>query len=173
MDEGEVPSRWKEAHIVPIHKKGSKAIMANFRPVALTSVICKVFEKIICAAILSFLTRNGLISPQQHGFVRGRSSLTNILLCLERWTSILDSGNSIDVAYFDYSKAFDKVSHRLLFVKLKAYGIDGRLLVWLKAYLWDQRVVVGNAKSSWLEVVSGTTQGTVLGRKNAVRIDPL
>ena len=69
------------------------------------------------------------------------------------------------MAYFDYSKVIDKVSHRLLMIKLKAYGIDGKLLTWLEAYLHDrkQRVVVGNAKSSWLEVVSGTTQGTVLG----------
>ena len=165
MDDGEVPSQWKEAHVIPIHKKGNKAIMANFRPVALTSVICKVFEKIICSAILSYLTRNGLITPQQHGFVKGRSCQTNILLCLERWTESLDSGRSVDIAYFDYSKAFDKVSHRLLLLKLKAHGIDGRLLAWLEAYLHDrkQRVVVGNAKSSWLEVVSGTTQGTVLG----------
>ena len=165
LDEGEVPNGWKEAHIVPIHKKGNKAIMGNFRPVALTSVISKVFEKIIVAAIISFLTVNNLITPQQHGFIRGRSCQTNILLCLEKWTESLDNNKSVDVAYFDYSKAFDKVSHRLLLIKLKSYGIDGRLFAWLKAYLRDrkQRVVVGNAKSMWLEVVSGTTQGTVLG----------
>ena len=164
MDTGEVPTQWKEANIIPIHKKG-KAIMANFRTVALTSVICKVFEKIICAAMLQFLTLNNLVSPQQHGFVKGRSCQTNILLCLERWTESLDNNKSVDVAYFDYAKAFDKVSHKLLLIKLKAYGIEGRLLKWLEAYLKDrkQRVVVGNAKSSWLEVVSGTTQGTVLG----------
>ena len=76
---------------------------------------------------------------------------------------MLDDGKSVDVAYFDYSKAFDKVSHRLLMTKLKAYGIDGKLLVWLEAWLTcrRQRVVVGEAKSTWLEVVSGTTQGTV------------
>lgn len=112
MDEGEVPRKWKEANIIPIHKV-NKAIMANFRPVALTSVMCKIFEKLICAAILSFLTRNGPISMQQHGFVIGRSCQTNMLMCLERWTESLDSGKSVDVAYFDYSKAFDKVSHRL------------------------------------------------------------
>ena len=108
---------------------------------------------------------NGLLSEQQHGFVRGRSCQTNILLCLERWTEILDGGNAVDVAYFDYAKAFDKVSHRLLLIKLQAYGIDGKLLQWLKAYLENrqQRVAVGNALSDWLEVVSGTTQGTVLG----------
>ena len=150
MDDGEVPSKWKEANIVPIHKKGNKAIMANFRPVALTSVICKYLKKIICAAILSFLTRNGLITPQQHGFVRGRSCQTNILLCLEKWTESLDSGKSVDIAYFDYSKAFDKVSHRLLLLKLESYGIRGKLLKWLEMYLKDrkQRVAVSNAKSS-------------------------
>ena len=165
LDEGVVPTQWKEANIVPIHKGGSKAVMGNFRPVALTSTVCKVLEKIICTAMMSFLTRNNLISPQQHGFVRGRSCQTNILLCLEKWTQMLDDGKNVDVAYFDYSKAFDKVSHRLLKTKLKAYGIDGKLYTWIEAWLTDrkQRVVVGGAKSSWLEVVSGTTQGTVLG----------
>ena len=165
LDKGEVPQLWKEANIIPIHKSGSRAVMANFRPVALTSVLCKVLERILCSAIMSFLMTNGLLSEQQHGFVRGRSCQTNILLCLERWTDILDGGNGVDVAYFDYAKAFDKVSHRLLLVKLQAYGIDGKLLNWLKAYLENrqQRVAVGNALSEWLEVVSGTTQGTVLG----------
>ena len=165
MDVGEVPESWKEANIVPIHKTGSKAKMSNFRPVALTSVVSKVCEKILCMTIMAFLTMNNLISQQQHGFVSGRSCQTNILLCLERWTEMLDNGSSVDVAYFDYAKAFDKVSHRLLLVKLKGYGIDGKLLAWLSDYLDKrrQRVVVGNAKSPWLEVVSGTTQGTVLG----------
>ena len=165
LDKGEVPQLWKEANIIPIHKSGSRAVMANFRPVALTSVLCKVLERILCSAIMSFLMTNGLLSEQQHGFVRGRSCQTNILLCLERWTDILDGGNGVDVAYFDYAKAFDKVSHRLLLVKLQAYGIDGKLLNWLKAYLENrqQRVAVGNALSEWLDVVSGTTQGTVLG----------
>ena len=165
MDGGEVPTLWKEAHIVPIHKSGSKAKMSNFRPVALTSVVSKVCEKILCMTMLAFLTQNFLISPQQHGFVKGRSCQTNILVCLERWTEMVDNGNSVDVAYFDYAKAFDKVSHRLLLLKLSRYGIDGKLLAWLSNYLHNrkQRVVVGNAKSPWLEVLSGTTQGTVLG----------
>ena len=165
MEESEVPEQWKKANIVPIHKKGSRSVMANFRPVALTSIICKVLEKVICVAIMSFLVNNNLISGQQHGFVKGRSCQTNILLCLERWTEMVDQNMGVDVAYFDYAKAFDKVSHRLLILKLKAYGIDGKLLLWLEDYLRNrhQRVIVGNAASSWLEVLSGTTQGTVLG----------
>ena len=111
LDTAEVPAQWKEANVVPIHKNGSKAIMANYRPVALTPIMCKVFEKILCAIIMAFLILHNLISEQQHGFVRGRSCQTNILLCLEKWTEIVDNGNSVDVAYFDYAKAFDKVSH--------------------------------------------------------------
>ena len=114
---------------------------------------------------MSFLVNNKLISDQQHGFVKGRSCQTNILLCLERWTEMLDENKGVDVAYFDYAKAFDKVSHKLLMLKLKGYSIDGKLLQWLEVYLRDrhQRVVVDNASSPWLEVISGTTQGTVLG----------
>ena len=107
LDEGEVPRQWKDAEIVPIHKGGSKAVMANFRPVALTSIVCKIMEKIVCSVMLAFLTNNNLITKQQHGFVRGRSCQTNILLCLEKWTELVDNGKSVDVAYFDYAKAFD------------------------------------------------------------------
>ena len=139
LDEASVPMQWKEANIVPIHKSGSKAVMGNFRPVALTLIICKVFERILCSAIMSFLMTNELITEQQHGFVRGRSCQTNVLLCMERWTDIVDGGNSVDVAYFDYAKAFDKVSHRLLLYKLRGYGIDGKLLDWLKDWLECRR----------------------------------
>ena len=78
---------------------------------------------------------------------------------------MVDNGNNVDVAYFDYAKAFDMVLHRLLILKLSRYGIDGKLLSWLSNYLDQrkQRVLVGNAKSPWLNVVTGTTQGTVLG----------
>ena len=82
LDEACVPMQWKEANIVPIHKSGSKAVMGNFRPVALTPIICKVFERILCLAIMSSLMTNNLITKQQHGFVWGRSCQTNILLCL-------------------------------------------------------------------------------------------
>ena len=101
IDDGEVPRQWKDAHIIPIHKGGSKAVMSNFRPVALKSTICKVLEKIVCAVILSFLTMHNLITPQQHGFVKGRSCQTNIMLCLEKWTRMVDDGGSV-VPNFKY-----------------------------------------------------------------------
>ena len=84
FEAGEVPGRWKEANIVPIPKSGSKSKMSNFRPVALTSMISKVCEKIVCSVIMAFLGRNNLTSQQQHRFVSGRSCQTNILLCLEK-----------------------------------------------------------------------------------------
>jgi len=164
INTGDVPQNWKMAEIPPIHKGGSKALMNNYRPVALTSNICKALERLICVIMMAFLTTNNLLSNQQHGFVRGRSCQTNLLLCLEEWTKVVDDGDSIDVAYFDYAKAFDKVPHRLLLTKLEAYGIEGKLLQWIKSYLSGrkQRVIVGNSTSSWMNVISGTIQGSVL-----------
>ena len=75
---------------------------------------------------------NNLLSEAQHGFRKGRSCLTNILETLEVWTKILDEGNCIDVAYLDFRKAFDLVSHELLIYKMSKYGIDGRILEWVK-----------------------------------------
>lgn len=165
LETADVPRLWKWTEVSPIHKGGLKSLMKNLRPVGLTSNICKVLEKILVKNILAFLSRYDLLCPQQHGFVKGKSCQTNILICYERWTKMIDSGNSVDIAYFDYASAFDKVCHRLMIHKLNAYGIRGLLLEWFQAWLIGrmQRVVVGNSKSEWLEVMSGTTQGTVLG----------
>ena len=78
---------------------------------------------------------------------------------------MVDDGNGVDIIFFDFAKAFNKVSHVLLLQKLEAYRITGKLLHWIKAWLAGRRqhMMVGNAKSAWLEVKSGTTQGTLLG----------
>jgi len=86
------------------------------------------------------------------------------MVATEYWTKIL-RGDSIDIIYFDFKKAFDSVPHRRLLTKLKAYGIDGLVLKWIKAFLVGrkQRVLMNNSYSSWLDVISGIPQGSVLG----------
>ena len=165
MENGQLPLDWKRAIITPIFKKGTRSNAANYRPVSLTSQVCKVMERILKVHIVEHLETHNVISEQQHGFTKGRSCQTNLLESLEDWTDILDEGKGLDIIYLDYKKAFDTVPHRRLFHKLSAYGLKGNILRWLEDFLRarQQQVRVGNGHSSWASVTSGVPQGSVLG----------
>ena len=106
-----VPKDWLRASITAIHKKGAKDIMSNYRPVSLTSVLCKIFESIIRESVIEHMVRNGLIAEEQHGFVPNRNCMTNLLTAVEDWSSMIDKGMAFDLIYTDFSKAFDSVPH--------------------------------------------------------------
>ena len=162
---GVVPEDWRMANVTPIFKKGSKFKPENYRPVSLTSIVCKVMESILKDQIVNHLSINDLIKPTQHGFMNKRSCLTNLLEYLEIITRFIDEGENVDVIYLDFSKAFDKVSHSRLNLILQAHGISGNILNWINSWLSGrkQRVRHGNIFSQWLEVLSGVPQGSVLG----------
>ena len=163
--EGAVPPDWRRANVTPIFKKGSKSTPGNYRPVSLTSVACKVMESVMRDAITAHLDRNKLIRHSQHGFIRGRSCTTNLLEFLEKATKAVDEGKSLDVIFLDFAKAFDKVPKERLLKKVHAHGIRGRVWTWISAWLTDrtQRVVLNGEFSTWIEVLSGVPQGSVLG----------
>ena len=165
LREGKLPSQWKSAYIKPIYKKGAKHMASNYRPVSLTSVCCKMLERIIREDIMKHLDKNELLSRDQHGFRSGRSCCTQLLELMEIWTNMLDKGVGWDCIYLDFAKAFDKVPHARLSKKLKALGIKGDLCLWLEDFLNDrqQTVVIKNCKSEPKEVISGIPQGSVLG----------
>ena len=117
LKEGQLPSDWKVANTVLIHKKSDKSVPSNYRPVSLTSVNSKLFEGIIHDSMMDHLYENKLITEYQHGFVPKKSCMTQLLQAMEDWAEVLDSGNSIDVLYLDFKKAVDSVPHERLLRK--------------------------------------------------------
>ena len=165
FEESAVPSDWKDANVCPLFKTGSKGKTSNYRPVSLTCQLSKTFESIIRDELVAYLEKNNLIRDSQHGFRHGRSCLSNLLSFLDCVTAIIDSGSSMDAIYLDFAKAFDKVPHRRLLLKLGDHGIRGKLLAWIADWLRNrrQRVCINGALSDWSNVVSGVPQGSVLG----------
>ena len=165
LSNGICPSDWRSANVTPIHKKGDRTEPGNYRPVSLTSQVCKVLESMVRKHILEHLAANNILSDKQHGFREGRSCLTNLLEIMETWTEILDEDDGIDVAYLDFRKAFDLVSHKHLLYKMSKYGITDQTLNWVTAFLNDrtQRVVIRGTASEPCNVTSGVPQGSVLG----------
>ena len=90
LNTGKLPLEWKKANVSPIHKKGPRTTPNNYRPVSLTSVTCKVMEKLVRKAVMTHLEENEIISKDQHGFISGRSCTTHLLETLNTWTEILD-----------------------------------------------------------------------------------
>lgn len=163
---GRLPEDWKKAVVVPIYKgKGNSSSCTNYRPISLTSHCCKIMERILKTWMLCHLTSHNQISNNQHGFLPGRSTVTNLISCLEDWTSALDDGDLVDVFYVDISKAFDTVPHNGLLQKMAACNLPVLITTWIKDFLSHrtQRVKIGNSLSDEALVTSGVPQGSVLG----------
>ena len=160
-----VPEMWKTGLISPVYKGGDRSIPSNYRPVTLLPLLSKVMESIVADELMEFLESNSIISAYQHGFRKGQSCLTNLLLARDDWTRAVDDKYGVDVIYLDFSKAFDSVHHELLLRKLYYYGIRDPLLAWLRSYLSDRKLIVrvNGHLSSPLAVNCGVPQGSVLG----------
>ena len=147
---GTVPLDWKKAKINPVFKKGEKGCAENYRPISLTSISCKLLEHIVDSSIRDHLDKFKILNSAQHGFRQRRSCETQLITTIRDFSDCLNDKGQIDAILLDFSKAFDKVDHKILLSKLHMYGIQHSLLAWLNSFLLgrEQTVVVDGAESS-------------------------
>ncbi len=165
LRENKWPSTWKEARVVPVHKKSLRSEPSNYRPISLLSVVGKVLERLVAGVICQHLSENNLLSDRQFGFRPGRSTSDLLLLLTKDWQNALDEGLDTLVVALDIAGAFDRVWHAGLLEKLRAKGIQGNLLLLLDDYLRGRtlHVVVNGQSSGPSPVQASVPQGSVLG----------
>ena len=155
VDEGYIPTDLLLLLVCPIHKGGLRSVPKNYRPVALTSHIIKVFERVMRKSLVKHLEENRLMAEGQHGFRSLRSTLTQLLGHFDAILTALESGASgYDAIYLDFSKAFDKVDHGVLLHKLRQLGVCRKVSIWLGKLLSNRYQIVAcdGVKSSKAQV---------------------
>ncbi|CAB3995716.1 Hypothetical predicted protein [Paramuricea clavata] len=163
LSSGQLPSEWKLSNVCPIPKESPLHEVSNYRPISLLSLVSKVFERCIYNRLIDHISSK--LNELQYGFQRGKFTTSQLLHVLHNIHKMLEKRCQVDTIYLDFAKAFDKVSHDLLLVKLHNFGIKGNLLRWFKNYLSGrfQRVTVHGVTSQPLPVLSGVPQGSILG----------
>ena len=163
MCTGSFPSLWKLSHIIPIFKSGRKNKIVNYRGISLQSALPKVFDALVCDRL--YVVSKRIICHNQHGFMRKRSTVTNLLAFTDFVTSIFSINGQVDTIYTDFSKAFDKVSHSILLLKLSRLGFPDFFVCWLSSFLSGrtQSVKFRNSSSVSFNVTSGVPQGSHIG----------
>ena len=123
-------------------------------------------ESLVNDPILQHMLHNNLLTIAQHGFLPMRNCVSQLLETMELWCNYIEEGKCVDVLYTDFSKAFVSVPHTRLISKIETYGISGKLLDWINAFIGNrkQRVKVKDCLSQWANVTSGVPRGSVLGR---------
>ena len=161
IDQGKIPDDWKEALVTSLFEKGDKSTPSNYRPVSLTSICSKVLEHIIHGHIMKHLDKHQILTDYQHGFRASRFCESQLLITINDIERSMNAGEQMDAILLDFRKAFDKVPHQRLLLKLRHYGIRGNLLDWIEDFLSErtQRVLVEGQHSSSAKVTSEVPQG--------------
>ena len=154
---GEIPMDWSLAFITATFKKGNKSDPVNYRPVSLTSIICKLMETMVREDVMKHMKSYKLFSQKQFGFLSGRSTVLQLIKVIDNWMCTLDEGGAVDVIYCDFMKAFDKMPHGRLLEKIRSYNVGEKCLMWMEAFLRNQKqcvIVMSTSRSGRkLEVV--------------------
>ncbi len=162
---GHFPNSWKEANVCPIFKAGDPSLTSNYRPISLLNTISKVLEKAVFKYLYNHFHDNNILTPLQSGFVPGDSTVNQLTFLYNTFCRALDDGKEVRVVFCDISKAFDRVWHAGLLLKLTAAGVTNNLHDWFASYLNNrkQRVVLPGTHSNWNYIRAGVPQGSILG----------
>ena len=158
--EGFVPTRWKEANVIPVPKvQPPKSIESDLRPISLTATLGKILESFVGVWILERIEDK--LDDHQFGALKRRSTTHALVDMLHHWHSAVDRGQSVRTVFIDFAKAFDHVDHNILVAKLLGFGLTDTIIRWICAFLRDrrQRVKIGDALSEWLELGAVMAQG--------------
>ena len=165
LSTSDIPDDWRKANVTPIFKKGERYLPANYRPISLTCICCKIQEHILVSNVMTHLNRQSILYEWQYGFRPKHSTDTQLITFTHELAQNLDKRKQTDIIILDFSKAFDKVSHRHLIHKLQFYGINKTVTNWINTFLSSrtQRVILDGTTSDQIQVTSGVPQGSVLG----------
>jgi hypothetical protein len=165
LSKSEFPTKWKTASVIPLFKKGDKSSISNYRPISLLSAVGKVFESIVFKEVFNHLMSNNLLYKFQSGFIAGHSTVDQLIEIYYRICMSLDNHCFTTLVLCDISKAFDRVWHTGLLLKLKVYGVEGKLLKWFESYISSRKqcVLISNSKSPLVNTNAGVPHGSVLG----------
>ena len=157
------PEEWKIAEITPVFKSGKKQDVTCYRPISLLSKLSLSFERVIFKKLYTFIAPK--LSTRQFGFLKGRSTITQLLLFLTEAYYANEKNNELYAFYLDFAKAFDTVPHHLILTKLRHFGIGGNLLKLSHSYLIGRKlsVEINGTSSTFHVVISGVPQGSILG----------
>jgi exonuclease III len=162
---GQIPTEWKTAQVIPLHKAGNTTDHNNFRPISILPVISKIMERAVHHQLMDYLERNQLLSPNQFGYRNQRSTELATVLLTDTIRKAVDNGHVTVAVFLDLSKAFDTLGHDVLLEKLKSYGVKGLAFNWFADYLFQRSQVVklGQELSAPCSLVCGIPQGSILG----------
>ena len=162
---GSFPACWRRANVIPISKGPSSSSVANYGPISITSVLPKVFERLVSIRLGRFMERSGVLPTTQFAYRKGLGTCDELLCVSHTLQSALESGQEARIVQIDFSAAFDRVNYREILYKLCSVGIGGSMLSVLRQFLTNrsQHVLVDGCRSKLVKVVSGVPQGSVLG----------
>ena len=163
--QGKVPSSWKKAHIIPIHKKGkSKKDPESYRPISLISCLGKLMERILNKRLIWYLESNNILAPCQTGYRSHRSTEGQLMLISQEMENAFQKKEKVVSVFFDLSKAFDKVWKEGLLQKMSQLGIRSNMFKWTKSFLQDRsaNVLLDGHKIVSMKIREGVPQGGVI-----------